>query len=61
MLYDKCEKENIELVVQLCDYRSERYQENNNHISAKLSNLLVEAGYKDMDILTREDIEGVLR
>ena len=61
MLYDKCEKENIELVVQLCDYRSERYQENNSHISAKLSNLLVEAGYRDMDILTREDIEGVLR
>ena len=61
LLYDKCKNENIELVVRLCDYHSDRYQEYNNHISARLSNLLVEAGYKDLDILTKEDIEGVLK
>ena len=40
-----------------CDYHSERYQEINNHESALLSNNLVKLGYKDLQVLTRSDID----
>ena len=39
-----------------CDYRSDRYQEVNNHESALLANLLCEVGYKDLQELSLQDI-----
>ena len=39
-----------------CDYRSDRYQEINNHESAHLANTLCEKGYKDLQQLSLIDI-----
>lgn len=39
-----------------CDYHSERYQNVNNHESAKLANKLYEQGYRDLQELSLLDI-----
>lgn len=44
-----------------CDFRSSRYQEYNNHESAKLSNYLANEGYKDLQIISIEDIQKAER
>ena len=60
-LYEFCKEEQIELKVIFCDYHSDRYQENNPHESAFLSNRLCELGYKDLQEITKEDIEKVIK
>lgn len=47
---------NYEFKCIFCDYHSNRYQENNNHETAKLSNKLCEKGYKDLQEVQYEDI-----
>ena len=39
-----------------CNYRSDRYQDNNNHDSAKLANYFATHGYQDLTELTRNDM-----
>lgn len=53
-LYDALPFSNLKFI--FCDYHSERYQEVNNHESATLANLLCEAGYKDLQELSLQDI-----
>ena len=43
-----------------CDYHSDRYQENNTHDSAALSNYLATHGYKDLEEILWEDCCGYL-
>ena len=40
-----------------CDYRSNRYQEVNQHESAQLSNMLHDSGYVDLQELTVDDMK----
>lgn len=57
-LTDKFAKENgYKFKCIFCNYYSNRYQENNNHDSARLSNSLVKLGYKDLQELTLQDID----
>lgn len=42
-----------------CDYHSPRYQAENNHSSAWLSNLLVKLKYKDLQEVKLEEIEEI--
>lgn len=44
-----------------CDYHSERYQEQNNHESARLANRLCGLGYQDLQEIKLEDIEKLVR
>lgn len=55
-LKDFCKIANYSYKVVFCDYHSNRYQENNKHESAKLSNNLVKLNYKDLQVLSEEDI-----
>ena len=59
-LYQFCKEQNIELKVIFCNYHSDRYQETNPHESAFLSNRLCELGYKDLQELTKEDIDKIV-
>lgn len=59
-LYEFCKEEQIELKVIFCNYHSDRYQENNTHESAFLSNCLCELGYQDLQEITKEDIDKII-
>lgn len=52
-----CQDNNYNFKCIFCNYRSQRYQENNNHESALLANWLVEQKYKDLQEVTKEDID----
>ena len=49
-------KNDYEFKCIFCDYHSDRYQENNNHESARLANKLCEKGCKDLQELKYEDV-----
>lgn len=51
-----CAKNNIEFKLVFCDYRSDRYQEHNDHASAQMAKFLQEKGYKDQEIVDELDI-----
>lgn len=54
-LKDFCDKKGYEFKLVYCDYRSDRYEPNNTHASARLSNFLGDLGYHDGDIV-KEDV-----
>lgn len=56
-LNDFCEQNNYDFKVIFCDYHSDRYQNNNDHESAKMSNYFAENGYKDLQELTFDDMQ----
>lgn len=56
-LYTFCKDHNFSFTCIFCDYKSSRYQDINNHQSAKLANWLVEQGYKDGQQITKDDID----
>ena len=51
------EENNYKFKVIFCDYHSDRYDYNNQHVSARLANYFVDKGYKDLQELTDEDFE----
>ena len=53
-LYDSSQCSILKFI--FCDYRSDRYQEVNNHESALLANELCNRGYKDLQELSLLDI-----
>ena len=57
LIKEFAEKNNYEFKCYFCDYHSFRYQNDDNHESAKLSNNLVKLNYKDLQLLTLDDIE----
>ena len=40
-----------------CNYRSDRYQDNNTHESAKLANYFCTHGYTDLQEITDDDMQ----
>ena len=56
-----CQVNGIGFKAIFCDYHSERYEENNPHASADLSNKLSALGYKDLQEIRMEDILNVSR
>ena len=50
------EDNGYEFQVIFCDYHSDRYQENNNHESAKMGNFFATHGYHDLDKITEYDM-----
>lgn len=51
----------IDFKCYFCDYKSDRYQEINEHESAKLSNFLCKKGFKDLQEITISDINMIER
>ena len=56
-----CNQHEFEFKCIFCDYHSERYQENNRHESAHLSNYFATHGYKDLQPIFEDDIQYALR
>ena len=56
-----CNQHEFEFKCIFCDYHSDRYQENNTHESAWLSNFFARCGYKDLQEITEDDIQMALR
>ena len=56
-----CNQHEFEFKCIFCDYHSDRYQENNTHESAHLSNYFATHGYKDLQEITEDDIQMALR
>ena len=56
-LYEFAKNNNYNYKVIFCDYHSDRYQENNFHESAKMGNWFATHNYKDLQEITKEDIE----
>jgi hypothetical protein len=56
-----CNENDYEFKCVFCDYKSDRYQETNNHQSAWLSNFFATHGYKDLQEITEEDIQYALQ
>lgn len=52
---------NYEFKCIFCDYKSERYQEQNNHASAALSNYFANRGFQDLQEITYEDIQEYMK
>ena len=55
-IYDFCAENEIEFKCIFCDYKSERYDANNPHESAKMSNYFSERGFKDLQTIGLKDI-----
>ncbi len=55
-LHNFCKENDIEFTCIFCDYKSDRYQETNDHPSAALSNWLATSGYVDQQEIKMEDI-----
>ena len=51
-----CEENDIIFKLVFCDYKSERYVDNNPHESAKLASYLKGLGYKDQEYVREEDL-----
>ena len=58
-LFTKTKEEGDSFKCIFCDYHSPRYQAENNHNSAWLSNLLVKLKYKDLQVVKPEEIEEI--
>ncbi len=56
ILKNYCEKNLIDFKVVFTDYHSERYNDNNPHESAAMSNYLKKIGYQDQDYVDEVDI-----
>lgn len=56
-LKDWCSKNNFNFRVIFCNYRSDRYQDNNKHASAKMGNYFAEHGYKDLAEISDIDMQ----
>lgn len=58
--YDKlkqfAEENDCDFKVIFCDYPSDRYQTNNKHESARMGNYFAECGYKDLSVLTEQEM-----
>lgn len=52
-----CDDNNIDFKLVFCDYKSERYQEENPHESAKLADYLQKLGYKDQEYVDDYDMQ----
>ena len=57
LLWEYSRKNDYKFTCIFTDYHSDRYQEENNHESARLSNNLVQLGYKNLQKLEYKDIE----
>lgn len=57
VLKEYCDKNNISFKLVFCDYKSDRYEENNPHESARFAKYLKDIGYKDQEYVREEDIE----
>ena len=55
MLRDFAQKEDYEFKVIFCNYRSDRYEDNNKHESAHLANYFATRGYENLQELKDED------
>ena len=56
VLKEYADKHDIDFKLVFCDYKSERYQEENPHESAQLAAYLKELGYKDQEYVDEADI-----
>ena len=56
-----CKENNINFKCIFCDYHSDRYQENNEHDSAKMSNYFCTHGYKDLTEITDKEINEYMK
>lgn len=56
-----CNQHDFEFKCIFCDYHSNRYQENNKHQSAWLSNFFATHGYQDLDEIKEDDIQYALK
>ena len=52
------EKNGYEFKVIFCNYRSDRYQDNNTHESAIMANFFATHGYEDLEELSDKDFEA---
>ena len=51
-----CEENNIDFKLVFCDYKSEKYRDNNPHESAQMAKYLKGLGYEDQEYVKEEDI-----
>lgn len=59
-LKEFCMEHEYDFQLIFCDYRSDRYEEHNNHASARLANFLSEIGYHDGDVVKDSDMEAYI-
>lgn len=57
IIKEYCEKNNIDFKLVFCNYKSERYQEENSHESAKLAEYLCGLGYNDQEYVDDYDMQ----
>lgn len=53
-----CEEHGYDFKCIFCDYHSDRYQDNNKHDSAKMSNYFAEHGYEDLQQINDIDVKA---
>lgn len=59
-LIQVAEKNNLNIGFVVCDYKSNRYDNSGDHPSRRLAQTILEFGYKDQDIISKEEIKEKL-
>lgn len=60
-LKEFAEENGYKFTVIFCNYRSDRYQENNDHDSAKMGNYFATHGYEDLQAIKEIDMDNYVR